>query len=122
MNDNICIFIQYRVGQLFAARELNNSYGEGEGIEVLKTEPFEGKAFLNGKFDRGQYCYKIYHNTRLATIFHLINSYSVLISSNFTSLIASDSPHLFNIWPGKVLLKSMRNRGMPSLTAKQFFL
>lgn len=66
MNDNICIFIQYRVGQLFAAGESNTSSGEGEGIEVLKREPFEGKAFLNGKFDRGQYCYTIYHNRRLA--------------------------------------------------------
>lgn len=53
---------EYQVGQLFAvAEESKNNTGGGEGIEVLKNEPFEGKPLLGGKFSKGQYTYKIYH-------------------------------------------------------------
>lgn len=53
---------EYQVGQLFAvAEESKNNTGGGEGIEVLKNEPYEGKPLLNGKFSKGQYTYKIYH-------------------------------------------------------------
>lgn len=56
---------QYQVGQLFAvAEESKNNTGGGEGIEVLKNEPFEGKPLLGGRFCKGQYTYKIYHLAR----------------------------------------------------------
>ena len=35
--------------------------GGGEGVEVVKNEPFEGLDFLGGKYTKGQYTYKIYH-------------------------------------------------------------
>lgn len=38
-----------------------NETGGGEGIEVLKNEPFNDHALLNGKYSSGQYTYKIYH-------------------------------------------------------------
>jgi len=53
---------EYQVGQLFAvAEESKNNTGGGEGIEVLKNEPFENVPLLGGKFTKGQYTYKIYH-------------------------------------------------------------
>lgn len=53
---------EYQVGQLFAvAEESKNNTGGGEGIEVLKNEPFDGIPFLGGRFTKGQYTYKIYH-------------------------------------------------------------
>jgi len=53
---------EYQVAQLYAvAEESKNNTGGGEGIEVLKNEPFEGKPLLGGKFNKGQYTYKIYH-------------------------------------------------------------
>ncbi len=30
-------------------------------MEIIKNEPFEGKEFLNGRYTKGQYTYKIYH-------------------------------------------------------------
>lgn len=38
-----------------------NETGGGEGIEVLKNEPFKDHPLLNGKYSSGQYTYKIYH-------------------------------------------------------------
>ena len=35
--------------------------GGGEGIEVVKNEPFENVPLLSGKYRRGQYTYKKYH-------------------------------------------------------------
>ena len=35
--------------------------GGGEGVEVLKNEPYENVPLLNGKFTKGQYTEKIYH-------------------------------------------------------------
>lgn len=35
--------------------------GGGEGIEVLKNEPFTNYPLLGGKYSAGQYTYKIYH-------------------------------------------------------------
>ena len=35
--------------------------GGGEGVEVVKNEPYDGVPLLNGKFTSGQYTYKIYH-------------------------------------------------------------
>ena len=46
------------------AEESKNNTGGGEGIEVLKNEPFDGKPLLGGRFSKGQYTYKIYHLAR----------------------------------------------------------
>ena len=40
---------------------LRQETGGGEGVEVVKNEPFEGLDFLGGKYTKGQYTYKIYH-------------------------------------------------------------
>lgn len=41
-----------------------NETGGGEGIEVIKNEPFEDFPLLNGQYSRGQYTYKKYHLAR----------------------------------------------------------
>lgn len=53
---------QYQVAQLFSVAEVSkNETGGGEGIEVIKNEPFKDHPLLNGKYSSGQYTYKIYH-------------------------------------------------------------
>uniref|UniRef100_A0A131XKI7 Putative phosphatidylinositol transfer protein n=1 Tax=Hyalomma excavatum TaxID=257692 RepID=A0A131XKI7_9ACAR len=53
---------EYQVAQLYSVAEASkNETGGGEGIEVIKNEPFEGKELLGGKYNKGQYTYKIYH-------------------------------------------------------------
>ncbi|MEE6518418.1 hypothetical protein FKM82_029417, partial [Ascaphus truei] len=50
---------EYQVGQLFSVAEASkNNTGGGEGIEVLKNEPYERDG------ERGQYTHKIYHLQR----------------------------------------------------------
>ncbi|XP_041097054.1 phosphatidylinositol transfer protein alpha isoform isoform X1 [Polyodon spathula] len=47
---------EYQVGQLYSVAEASkNETGGGEGVEVLKNEPYEN----NG--EKGQYTHKIYH-------------------------------------------------------------
>ena len=51
---------------MYAVAEASkNETGGGEGVEVLKNEPYDAsspncKPLLNGKFTKGQYTYKIY--------------------------------------------------------------
>ncbi|XP_077302137.1 phosphatidylinositol transfer protein vib [Arctopsyche grandis] len=53
---------EYQVGQLWAVAEASkNETGGGEGIEVIKNEPFKDFPLLGGKYSSGQYTYKIYH-------------------------------------------------------------
>ena len=53
------------MAQLFTVAEASKeNTGGGEGIEVLKNEPYEGKALLGDRFTKGQYTYKIYHLER----------------------------------------------------------
>ncbi|XP_043216862.1 phosphatidylinositol transfer protein alpha isoform-like isoform X1 [Amphibalanus amphitrite] len=53
---------EYQVGQLYSvAQASKNETGGGEGIEVLKNEPYDNVPLLGGKFTKGQYTYKIYH-------------------------------------------------------------
>lgn len=53
---------EYQVAQLFSVAEASkNETGGGEGIEVLKNEPFDNYPLLGGKYSKGQYTYKIYH-------------------------------------------------------------
>ncbi|XP_033829119.1 phosphatidylinositol transfer protein beta isoform-like isoform X1 [Periophthalmus magnuspinnatus] len=51
-----CSVEEYQVGQLFSVAEASkNETGGGEGIEVLKNEPYEKDG------QKGQYTHKIYH-------------------------------------------------------------
>ena len=43
------------------AEASKNETGGGEGVEVIKNEPFQDHPLLGGKFSKGQYTYKIYH-------------------------------------------------------------
>lgn len=53
---------EYQVAQLFSVIEASrNETGGGEGVEVLKNEPFENHPLLEGAYSSGQYTYKIYH-------------------------------------------------------------
>ncbi|KAJ8678509.1 hypothetical protein QAD02_014296 [Eretmocerus hayati] len=53
---------EYQVAQLYSVAEASkNNTGGGEGIEVLKNEPFKDKPLLGGRYSSGQYTYKIYH-------------------------------------------------------------
>ena len=61
---------EYQVAQLYSVAEASkNETGGGEGVEVLKNEPFDNVPLFNGKFTKGQYTRKIYHlNSRLPTL------------------------------------------------------
>ncbi|CAD6187757.1 unnamed protein product [Caenorhabditis auriculariae] len=53
---------EYQVGQLWSVAEASKAEtGGGEGVEVRKNEPFDGKPLLNGQYSQGQYTHKIYH-------------------------------------------------------------
>lgn len=53
---------EYQVAQLFSVAEASkDNTGGGEGIEVLKNEPFEDFPLLDGMYSKGQYTHKIYH-------------------------------------------------------------
>lgn len=53
---------EYQVGQLWSVAEASKAEtGGGEGVEVLKNEPFDGVPLLNGQYSKGQYTHKIYH-------------------------------------------------------------
>ncbi|CAG0893887.1 unnamed protein product [Darwinula stevensoni] len=53
---------EYQVGQLYSvAMASQNETGGGEGVEVLRNEPFTDHPLLNGRYSSGQYTYKIYH-------------------------------------------------------------
>lgn len=57
--DSLSMFLQYQVGQLYSVAEASkNETGGGEGIEVLKNEPYEKEG------EKGQYTHKIYHLKR----------------------------------------------------------
>ena len=50
------------MAQLYSVAEASkNNTGGGEGIEVLKNEPFTDYPLLGGRYSSGQYTYKIYH-------------------------------------------------------------
>ncbi|VDM27906.1 unnamed protein product [Toxocara canis] len=53
---------EYQVGQLWSVAEASKAEtGGGEGVEVLKNEPFDNVPLLGGRFSQGQYTHKIYH-------------------------------------------------------------
>ena len=54
--------LQYQVAQLYSVAEASkNETGGGEGVEVLKNEPFDNYPLLGERYSKGQYTYKIYH-------------------------------------------------------------
>ncbi|KAK2172525.1 hypothetical protein NP493_955g00003 [Ridgeia piscesae] len=63
---------EYQVAQLYSvAQASKNETGGGEGIEVLKNEPFTATTgiqpdtpLLDGSFKSGQFTHKIYHLAR----------------------------------------------------------
>lgn len=53
---------EYQIGQLYSVAEASKAEtGGGEGVQVIKNEPFQDHPLLGGKFNKGQYTYKIYH-------------------------------------------------------------
>ncbi|CAL4065265.1 unnamed protein product, partial [Meganyctiphanes norvegica] len=53
---------EYQVAQLFNVAEASkNETGGGDGVEVVKNEPFYNYPLLGGNHNEGQYTYKIYH-------------------------------------------------------------
>jgi len=53
---------EYQVAQLYSVAEASkNETGGGEGVEVIKNEPYDDVPLLNGQFTKGQYTYKKYH-------------------------------------------------------------
>jgi len=53
---------QYHVAQMWSFNEQSRrETGGGEGVEIVKNEPYTGVPLFNGKYDSGQYTYKIYH-------------------------------------------------------------
>lgn len=60
--------MQYQVGQLFSVAEASkNETGGGDGIQVLKNEPYEEKG------EKGQYTHKLYHIKRCVALFLLLD-------------------------------------------------
>ncbi|KAL4002548.1 Phosphatidylinositol transfer protein alpha isoform [Acanthocheilonema viteae] len=61
---------EYQVGQLWSVAEASKAEtGGGEGVEVLKNEPFKNYPLLDGRYSCGQYTHKIYHlQTKVPTI------------------------------------------------------
>jgi len=70
---------QYHVAQLYSVAQASKAEtGGGEGIEVLKNEPFTATdgvqpsyPLLNGKYVTGQFTHKIFHLARYAVHFTL---------------------------------------------------
>lgn len=53
---------EFQVGQLYSVAEASKAEtGGGEGVEVLKNEPFDNVPLLDGRYSRGQYTLKYYH-------------------------------------------------------------
>lgn len=72
----VCSF-QYQIGQLYSVAEASmNETGGGEGIEVVKNEPFDGVPLLGGRYSKGQYTYKKYHLARY--IFKSVPNFAIL--------------------------------------------
>lgn len=61
------------------AEASKNETGGGEGIEVIRNEPFENFPLLGGRYQSGQYTYKIYHLARSCCIFHHKSTINIYI-------------------------------------------
>lgn len=62
---------EYQIGQLWSVAEASRrETGGGEGVEVLRNEPFSGVSLFNGEYTNGQYTHKIYHLQSYIFIFY----------------------------------------------------
>ncbi|KAI3421962.1 hypothetical protein GPALN_012500 [Globodera pallida] len=53
---------EFQIGHLFTVAEAaRQETGGGEGVQVLRNEPFEGAELFHGEFTAGQYTHKVYH-------------------------------------------------------------
>ncbi|KAL3121215.1 hypothetical protein niasHT_008849 [Heterodera trifolii] len=53
---------EYQIGQLFSVNETSRQEtGGGEGVQVVRNEPFEGQSLFKGLYTSGQFTHKIYH-------------------------------------------------------------
>lgn len=53
---------EYQIGQLWSVAEASRQEtGGGEGVEILKNEPFTDIPLFNNQFTQGQFTHKIYH-------------------------------------------------------------
>ncbi|XP_055355627.1 phosphatidylinositol transfer protein alpha isoform-like [Paramacrobiotus metropolitanus] len=53
---------EYQVAQLYSVAEASkNETGGGEGIEILKNEPYDNFQLLEGQPTHGQYTHKVYY-------------------------------------------------------------
>ncbi|KAJ8347350.1 hypothetical protein SKAU_G00287510 [Synaphobranchus kaupii] len=70
-----CSVEEYQVGQLFSVAEASkNNTGGGEGIEVLRNEPYEKEG------EKGQYTHKIYHiHSKVPSFIHMIAPEGALV-------------------------------------------
>lgn len=52
---------EYKIGQLYTVAYISRTEtGGGDGVEVLKNEPFSGNPLFNGQYSEGQYTKKLY--------------------------------------------------------------
>lgn len=99
-----------------------NETGGGEGIEVVKNEPFQGVPLLGGKYCKGQYTYKKYH---LARYVEICGKYYVKFSFGskrlliFVCVVTVKFQRLYECWLLRVQWKFMRRHGMLIHTAAQ---
>lgn len=53
---------EYHLAQMWSFNEQSKrETGGGEGVQILRNEPFRDGRFMDGRFTHGQYTYKIYH-------------------------------------------------------------
>lgn len=66
--------VQYQVGQLFSVAEASkNETGGGDGIQVLRNEPYERDG------EKGQYTHKIYHIKRYVLFWVFFITFSIIL-------------------------------------------
>ncbi|MCI4385006.1 hypothetical protein PGIGA_G00045330 [Pangasianodon gigas] len=70
-----CSVEEYQVGQLYSVAEASkNNTGGGEGIEVLRNEPYEKEG------EKGQYTHKIYHiHSKVPTFIQMVAPEGALV-------------------------------------------
>lgn len=96
---SVCVFFcllshfsQYQVGQLFSVAEASkNETGGGEGIEVLKNEPYEKDG------EKGQYTHKIYHLKRQGFKINTKSQRKCFFCLNYFQKIAEIELHVHGV-------------------------
>ncbi|KAF3851116.1 hypothetical protein F7725_012888 [Dissostichus mawsoni] len=109
-----CSVEEYQVGQLFSVAEASkNETGGGEGIEVLKNEPYEKDG------EKGQYTHKIYHLKRCLSFFAFSKCNSVVRPGSGSIVLSLFKvPGFVKCLPLKAPWYFMKKPGMPTPTAE----